>query len=618
MHACLEPIGTALRTYTRPTIGLWDPELNAITPLEHYGQLSAALARLILDDPANSEWHQSLDAWLALGKNQIGHLPFNRFMLFLLRDVLSKRNTQGYDLSRITQGLERCVLRRRYPSNNWSLLAQLCRMIEAPLSQRRRQLQKFCHLIDRWTTPAGGFIDFPVRPQRTGSTPMTYHYKALFLATVAAWFQDDPTLTPRLQRLLNWVCLCWDGAGHAGGFGRSTHALFGDGCLLASLVLLGLAGGEGQHGIAQNMADNIIKRLQSQRRADGFYWLNPAGTVADQCGWDRYMALSVYNAWFAAVVAWALHARTTRTTPQCLKAVSSPFPSANEKGGIETKAHASRQSTLLYDDQAGILRMSTESGLTALFSTCGQLPQAFSQNEVELRYSGGIPFHIRIGDKLVVPPPVRVDREALVLHPVLAGWTPVFLIAGRHFGLTDFTQIEVEESKDAYSIKLQGHPVALYRRPANAFWPKLRATLDWRLFGGAWGRQEALRRDCCDTILGTIRARLDKHMPCLSIEICIQSKQDIEAIYLNPVGHTLTENTLPCTRKLISLSPNNGRQLGMAIDAKDDEWIAMSIPSAIAPAKGFCLAPFSLPSGIVGYSLKLEWLSKKPPSSLIN
>lgn len=600
LQVILESLSAALQAHTRPGVGLWDPDLDAVTPADHYGQLSTALALLVLDDQGDGAWRQPLDAWLALGTGPLGHLPFNRFLLLLLRDVLSRRGAHEEDLARITQGLARCVLKKRYPSNNWSLLAQLCRVIEAPPARRPGQLRRFCGLLDRWMTPAGGFIDFPARPQRGGATPMTYHHKALFLAVAAAWFQDDPALTPRIQRLLNWVGLCWDGGGYVGGFGRSTHALFGDGCLLASLLLLGRASGEADPAL-QVMADGVMRRLPAQRREDGFYGLNPA-RVEGRCGWDGYMALSVYNAWFAAVVAWARSITTVRPMPGCLEGVSLSRLSADSVGNERGQA------ALIQDDQAGLLKVATESGLTVLFSTRGQPPQAFSQHEMELRYSGGVPFHVRVGSEVVVPPPVRVDRETLLRHPVLAGWTPVFLVGGRYFGLTDFTQVAMVESEDAYHIRLAGHPLALCRRPGEGFWPRLRAALDWRLLGGAWGRQEALRRERCEALWGMIRVRIDRRRPRLRVDVSIENRQGIQVTYLNPVGYMLMEPAGACRREWTEWV--NERQMDTSIGTDGEEWIAMSIPSALAPAKAFCRASVTWSAGSVGYSLGLEWVMR--------
>ncbi|MCB1776161.1 MAG: hypothetical protein KDI50_01880, partial [Candidatus Competibacteraceae bacterium] len=593
----MNSLDAALRMHIRPNVGLWDPELNAVTPLDHYGQLSTALALLLLDEQGGGGWRQPLDAWLALGNGSLGHLPFNRFLLLLLRDVLIRRGAHEEDLGRITQGLARCNLKKRYPSNNWSLLAQLCRVIEAIPAQRSAQMKRFCRLLDRWMTPAGGFIDFPAHPQRGGATPMTYHHKALFLAMTAAWFQDDVALTPRIQRLLEWVDLCWDGGGYVGGFGRSTHALFGDGCLLASLTLLGLAGGREDRSGWPVMMDGILRRLQSQRREDGFYGLNPA-RVEGRCGWDGYMALSVYNAWFAAVLAWARTITTVRPIPRCLETVSlSRLPvdsTGNERG----------QAALIHDDRAGLLKLATESGLTVLFSTRGQPPQAFSQHEMEFRYSGGVPFHVRVGNEVVVPPPIRVGRETLVCHPVLAGWTPVFLVDERYFGLTDFTQAAVEESEDAYYIQLQGHPSALCRRPVEGGWPRLRAALDWRLLGGVWGRQEALRRERCEALWGMIKVRIDRRRLEVLVEVWVENKLGVAAVYLNPAGHVLTDHARACMKEWRQ-QPEGCQAAGLnpATD-HGDEWVVMPILSALAPAKAFCHAPVVWSAGSVGYSLR--------------
>ena len=152
---------------------------------------------------------------------------------------------------------------------------------------------------------------------------MAYHHKALFVATVAAWWSGDQRWAPILTKLLDWTLLSWDGDGYVGGFGRSNHALFGDACLLAALLLIGAAQPEQRAAIPGRMLAGVLQRWRHQFRADGLLWLTPADAMAQtqlgaRSGWDEYMHLSVYNAWTAAILAWARHLVTNTPCPAVL------------------------------------------------------------------------------------------------------------------------------------------------------------------------------------------------------------------------------------------------------------------------------------------------------------
>ena len=282
---------------------LHDPETAAPTPTQHYGQLSAALAFLLWEEHRPA-WRPALDAWLATPRARLGHEPFNRFLLLTMRARLDVLPATAADTRAIARGLARCPPRARYPSNNWHLLAQLCRLLAAPPRRRARETRALNALLARWIGADGAFIDYPRAPGRTGATPLTYHYKALFVATVAAGFVDDATLAGHLTHLLRFAVRQGSSAdGHLAGFGRSTHVLFADACFLASLTLLRAH----ELPAGQALIAGIARRLRAQLRPDGLYWLNPAG---DTASWDEYMFLSVYNAWFAALVSWAVTCAT--------------------------------------------------------------------------------------------------------------------------------------------------------------------------------------------------------------------------------------------------------------------------------------------------------------------
>ncbi|MCK7583181.1 MAG: hypothetical protein MZV65_51590 [Chromatiales bacterium] len=322
-------------------------------------------------------------------------------MLLLIRDTLAwriNRTRNNQDVNEyIDDGLHRCRLARHYPSNNWSLLAQTCRLIEAEPRSRHTQLKHFCAQIDRWTTSDGAFIDYPVRPNNIGATPMTYHHKALFLAAVAAHWCDDSILEPRIQCLLDWLPVCWDGDDGIAGFGRSSQALFADACLLAALTLLRFpVDGD---GLAARIIQGIQRRLSRQRRADGFYALNPASLAGGQRGWDPYMVLTVYNAWFAAIVAWSLQYSAKSSPPRCLASLT-----LNESSCLYGQQARGRHKPEhgLAQNSSGILKIKSKGGLTVLFSACGQPPQAFSRTAAEFRYSGGLPFAAKLGERSLI------------------------------------------------------------------------------------------------------------------------------------------------------------------------------------------------------------------------
>ena len=289
---------SALAAQIAPGQGLYDPHSRQTSPSDHYGQTAAALALAAHDAALWPAARDALSAWCAIDGANIGHLPFNRLLLRLLGQVATDVGIPACEVTPIKAAAARCTLRQHYPSNNWTLLAQTCRLVEATEHYRTDESVRFVSMIDRWTTSAGAFIDFPGRPGKHFSTPIAYHHKALFLAALAAWFHDDPALANRARRMLDWLVHCWDSAGYAGGYGRSNHALFGDSCLLGALILLGFDTDDTGSPISA-----LARRLDQQRRPDGLLWLTPSGPETGDASWDAYMHLSVYNAWAAAVIA---------------------------------------------------------------------------------------------------------------------------------------------------------------------------------------------------------------------------------------------------------------------------------------------------------------------------
>lgn len=513
LQSLLAGLNAALKTHVRPDTGLFDPLDDAPSPPDHYGHVCAALALACAGDEDWETGRLALKAWLDLAPATLGHLPFNRLALLLLREVLGARGMTAADAELIETGLRRCTLRRRYPSNNWSLLAQTCRLIEAPDRQKPRESRRLCELLERWTTPKGCFIDFPENPGKHFSTPLAYHHKALFLTALAWWFHDDPDLARHARRMCDWLVHCWDPAGYAGGFGRSTHSLFGDACLIAGLILLGIDQADPQPGTA------LSQRIAKQRRSDGLLWLNPAGHESGKASWDSYMHLSVYNAWAAAVVGAALQLRARR---------QDALPASPWRAAAPGWFH---------DAAAGLGCLRTAAGLTAVLSTRGQPPQSYSRDEADFRYAGGVVVHLRHPDfGLTTAPPVRISREELSRHPEAAGWTPLFSSGAGLFELSEFDHVSATLEHDQLRLTLEGKAVPVFRPAASSAWQRLRSAIDWRLLGGRLGRLAVLRRPALDTIDGRLvmeLAEADGRLH-LSRRLELNTKTPVE--YLNPNG----------------------------------------------------------------------------------
>lgn len=518
LEALLRGLNCALHDNIRADTGLFDTEEQGPSPSDHYGHTAATLA---LATGSHEQWvrgRQALRAWLDTDAHRIGHLPFNRLMLLLTRSVLSSNDADAAGKLMLEEGLRRCTLRRTYPSNNWSLLAQTCRLIEAEPARREAEADRLCALFERWTTAKGAFIDFPSRPRESFSTPLAYHHKALFLAALACWFHDDPRLACHARRLLDWLVHCWDSAGYAGGFGRSTHSLFGDGCLIAALVLMGVEHGDGDEPVRA-----LCNRLDAQRRSDGFLWLNPAGHESGTASWDSYMHLSVYNAWAAAVAGTAIHLRKTR-----------PIPAS-----LENTRWTASQHGLFHDEEAGLACLRTAEGHNVLISTRGQPPQSFSRTEADFRYAGGTIVHLRISDgPPLIPPPVRVARSELMEHPSVAGWTPVFRTSGETLVLDQFSSVSIGQEGSSLEVKLKGTARALFRRTPNTLLERLVATVDWRLLRGLLGRRAALTRSPSVRVSGALTLTLTPEIHGTSITRLTVLDTQIPTERLNPSGHS--------------------------------------------------------------------------------
>jgi hypothetical protein len=420
---------------------------------------------------------------------------------------------------------------------------------------------------------------------------MAYHHKALFVASVAAWQTGDQRWAPILTKLLDWALLSWDGDGCVGGFGRSNHALFGEACLLAALLLIGAAQPERRERLPGRMFAGVLRRWRHQVRADGLLWLTPADAATPtqpqpktRSGWDEYMHLSVYNAWTAAILAWARQLTTHAERPAVLDALS--LPSASH--GLRT------------DPSAGLLRVESQTGCCALVSTRGQPPQAFRRAEVEGRYSGGLLFHLRAWDRYLVPPPVRLPVDTLLQQPALAGWMPVFAVGDLLYGLTDFDHIEVQWSQAVLSILAEGQPLALTRPPARGLTGRLLAALDWRLLGGRLGRRQALQRPALAGVSGQLRLRLDLNRDHLTLthRLTLDNAQAETIRYLNPAGHALIADALPDQHRITGADQTEVDAAAMT---------PVPLPTTLAGGQGYCQSSAILPPGRSTHGIELGW-----------
>ncbi|WP_020146114.1 hypothetical protein [Thioalkalivibrio sp. ALJ15] len=597
-----ERLAQAIAAHVRPDTGLWDPIEQAPSPADHYGQTSATLALYLQGGPEMEQWGWPLRAWLTRCGRHAGHAPFNRLLLLLLRErvIAGVQPVTPALETMLDEALQRCHPSRHYPSNNWTLLAQLCRLVEArPGRPRDHAAARLAALLERWTTASGGFIDYPARPGPRGvATPMAYHHKALLIASIALCYAPTPALATLTQRLYGWVALTWDGGEYAGGLGRSTHSLFGDACLVGSLDLLGLAGAQQTDAPAGQMLRGVLARWERQRRGDGLLGLTPADRASTPApgnhpaGWDNYMHLSVYNAWAAAVLAWVGDRRRREGTPEIVEDL--------QWAGGRTEA-------CQQDLQAGVLCARAGPDLCALISTRGQAPQAFSRDVAELRYAGGQPFHIRHRDRVLCPPAVRVEAEALLRNPALAGWVPLFRIGDQLWALAEFRSVTVDAPGAAVRVRLEdGHAVPVLRAAARTLWRRGLAALDWRWFGGAVGRGEALRRPRSSVLFGRITFWLDPAGPTLRQEVALECRGEVPVHYLNPGGHALVVDNGPSVRRFQQQDPVTGQWTEVLFPASGRSIVQIPLPSTI-PGLGCALPPKPLPPGPYAHRLTLGW-----------
>lgn len=520
----LDGLTTAIAEWVRPSLGLIDAHSGKPTPPDHYGQTCAALALCSPIMGNTSKRDSALAAWMSTPDDEIDHHPFNRLALHLMSTLFADQ-FDASQTARIQAGLKRCRLRTRYPSNNWTLLAATCNLLEAPAAARPRHATAMARMIRRWTTTKGAFIDYPSKPGTAICTPLAYHHKALFLGALALRFCADEELATQTRRLFDWLVHCWDDAGYAGGFGRSTHALFGDACLIAALILLGLD--------EDGPIDAVAKRLHHQLRPDGFLWLDPWGAVEGTKHWDDYMHLSVYNAWAAAILN---SARETRTR----------YPLAPQLQKLQWQAS---RAGLFHDEEAGLASWRDSSLNVVLLSTTGQPPQSPTRGTAELRYSGGRIYHCRIGNSSpVMHPGYRGEISALEIAPALANPSLILRDGALLCALDTFIRPVLTPNPHGLSLDLCGQVHNLAPSTPNSLLARVLAGIDWRFLNGRLGRLSNLKRRAITKYSATIKIELNATKACLTLS---------QKLFLAPLSHKSCINPPPHQFKLVRAGSHN-------------------------------------------------------------
>ena len=506
----LDGLTTAIAGWVRPSLGLVDAHSGKPTPPDHYGQTCAALALCSPIMGNTSKRDSALAAWMNTPDSQIDHLPFNRLALHLMHTLFADQ-FDASQKARIQAGIKRCRLRTRYPSNNWTLLAATCTLLEAPAAARPRHAKAMARMIQRWTTSKGAFIDYPSKPGTAICTPLAYHHKALFLGALALRFCADEELATQTRRLFDWLVHCWDDAGYAGGFGRSTHALFGDACLIAALILLGLD--------ESGPIDAIAQRLHQQLRPDGFLWLDPWGPIEGTKHWDDYMHLSVYNAWAAAI----LHSA---------REVRASYPLAPQLQQLKWQASSAG---LFHDEEAGLASWRDTAGNVILLSTTGQPPQAPAPSTADLRYSGGRAYHLRI---VSYPPDMhpgyRGKLSELEGAPDLADTTPLLRHGPGLCAMDHYPEATLNATPDGFALRLRGEANPVTPLPPTSLAGRIMAAIDWRFLGGRLGRGANLKRKPLPGLEANRTLQLNTSAKCVSVKQELSLSQHSYANCVHP------------------------------------------------------------------------------------
>jgi hypothetical protein len=566
---------------------LLDAASAAPTPPDHYGAPFAALA-IAVADPADPRWRSLLARWRPVRPPARGHGPFNRLALLLLAEQLGRRAVPAPARGAAARdgrtwalaAARGCGRLRRHPSNNWLLLERACDVLEGVWHEARsaaeRRLRgaegRFDASCARWLTPARGFVDYPAR-LRGGpvAAPLGYHAKCTALLALVRHASPTPARERWLLGATRWLLAFVDEAtGHFGGYGRSGHSLFAAACtLFVCLEALARSADDRERaGLAQRI-DALCGVLEAGRRDDGLLPLTPAGKPGQGGGWDRYMHLSVYNAFAAGLLGW-LCARLAEAPPR------------SEAGAV---LPATSQDGLFLDAVAGVAACR---GVRAsvFLSLRGGVVQDFDAGEVDLRSAGLQPFHLCHGGRARIAPPLRVARSALRASPQLAGFTPVFQLGDALFGLARFEAAEVCADPGGRLLAFGwGVPLRLHDDPARG--RGLRRwldALDARLGASRLRRRRAVAPPGLRGHLALRAFAFDGASGRFAVATWLRGRVSA-ALWLNPLGHAwLGEASRPPGRIVTwsGGSPASTR--------------AAALPATLPDAFGACGAPVPWPA----------------------
>ncbi len=524
------------------------------TPSDHYASTFLALALAVRNGEHDAPRARELvEAWC--GGAPRGHFPFNRLALACLHDVLPDLA----DTATWVRWRDKCPLRDDDPSNNWRLLTAACRVLEGASPER------FDDLLAHWTTPAGAFVDGPTAPGDDpvpggsaphpwrGSTPIAYHAKATLLAALVQRAHPTPERARQLACMRRWL-LAFSDSGRLGGFGRSTSALFGDACAVAVFVDA-MGRKTSDHAVCSAALAATTARLESGRRADGLLALTPSGASGASGGWDPYMHLTVYNAYFAGVAAWALR---------------------RWQADGRTPIAAARPASL-HDEDAGLLARHEARG-TALIATRGQPVQSFRADAVDLRYAGWRAFHLRSADGVVrTQAGTRVSVAALRAQPALAGSTPIFEREGRLYGLVEAAHRPVVAVDGARTLVVaRGVPQQLHHgapaRWSPGWWTE---NID-HVLGGTQRRRRALRAPTLAGVEVVAALAVDAAAGRWAHAWWVLGGEHLT--WLNPCGHASSGDELPAVAAVVGRKDERELELGRPV----------SLPSADAQGWARC------------------------------
>ncbi len=535
-----ETVADALGRATDGQGRIFDAVTGGPAPLDHYAQTFTALALHCRGERATADWRRVLAYWVEQPPQRHGHAPFNRLALQLLSDRLQPEDKWGRTLVR--HGLSRCPLERRYPSNNWALLAQATRLGEATsTAARRTEARRLLAMAGRWTTAAGGFRDFPDRPRsRFATTPAAYHLKYL-LCLWLAWCQaPQPTLEEEIRRALDWTGLIADERnGYCGGLGRSAHSLFGDTALLVVLRGLAEASAEPEAQVqCTALSGALERRLARQQRDDGLLWLNPSLLPAKTGGWDGYMALTVYNAWAAGLLLAQAHGAPRLRAPAPLGGAWPATGRAAASGEAPGGDPANGKTAIRHDPEAGVARIRT-GRWDLMLCTRGQPVQGYGAREADFRQGAHLPFHLTLDGEPLLPPPLRIALTELAAEPALAGWSPLVEHDGAWYGLIRADQCVLEHTPDGVVTTSRGGPAALVRPRGAGAISRLREAVDWRLFNGRLRRGAALQPPRLAGHYWSMRLTIDTNRAQLTWRIELRghpgSKARIPSLFAQPL-----------------------------------------------------------------------------------